>query len=144
MVNWSKGMLLVEGVDDPIAPQPHLPGAVVIEAAGVAEAGEVEPEQRHLLAVARRGQHAVDQLLVGVGERVRQKGVDLVADVGGRPRRSSDSRRISVVLVGPRRRFESRPVQAIEDEGVDLIVFPRRQAGHGYGGRAGRSERPVA
>ena len=111
MVNWSNGMLRVEGVDDPVAPQPHLPGAVVVEAAGVAEAGQVEPELGHLLAVVRRGEHAVHQLLVGVGRRVGEERVDLrerrrqAAQVERQP---ADQRR----LVGLGRRLAGPPAPA--------------------------------
>ena len=50
----------------------------------VGVAGGVEPVDRHALAVVRRGQQAIDDLLVGVGRCVGEEGIDL-----GRRRRQA-------------------------------------------------------
>ena len=87
----------VEGVDDPVAPRPHAAQAVDVVAVRVGVAGRVEPGHGHPLAVARRLQQRVDALLVGVGRRVGEEGVDL-----GRRRRQAGqvevTRRSSVAL----------------------------------------------
>ena len=67
----------VEGGDHPVAPGPHGAGEVVLVAVGVGVAGAVEPVHRHALAVVRRREQPIDELLVGVGRRVGEEGVDL-------------------------------------------------------------------
>ena len=67
----------VEGVDDPVAVGPGLAIVVEVQAVGVAVAGGVEPEPRHVLAVAGRVEQAVDDLLVSLLRRVGQERVDL-------------------------------------------------------------------
>ena len=39
----AEGGVMIEGLDDPVAPAPHRAGGVVIEAMGVGIAGDVEP-----------------------------------------------------------------------------------------------------
>ena len=51
--------------------------AVDVVAVGVGVAGEIEPLHGHALAVVRRGEQAVDLLLVGVGGFVGEEGVEL-------------------------------------------------------------------
>ena len=70
--------VVVEGADHPVAPGPHVAMAVDVIAVGVGVAGEVEPLHGHALAVVRRGEQAVDLLLVGVGRFVGEEGVDFV------------------------------------------------------------------
>ena len=72
-----EGQVPVVGIDDPVAPHPHLPGRVVFITRGVAEASKVEPEVGHLLAVARRGQQTIDELLIRIRRLVGEKGVNL-------------------------------------------------------------------
>ena len=89
MVNRSNGMLRVERVDDPVAPRPHVALGVGLVAVGVGVAGRVEPVERHPLAVARRGEQAIDDLLVGVRRRVGEEGVDSsAASAAGRSGRA--------------------------------------------------------
>ncbi len=99
--------VLVEGVDDPIAPEQHLPRAVHVIAAGVAEASEVEPKDRHLLAIARRCEHSLDELLVSIGGFVREELIDFLQirrQAAQIERQSADHRH----AVGRRRRLEPR------------------------------------
>ncbi len=58
--------VFVEGRDDPVAVGPDLAVVVEVEAVGVAVAGGIEPVARHVFAVARGGEEAVDGLLEGV------------------------------------------------------------------------------
>ena len=65
-MNWSKGMLRVEGLDHPVAVGPHLAVVVDVDAVRVGVAGRVEPVAGAVFAPLRRCQQAVDQLLVSV------------------------------------------------------------------------------
>lgn len=47
-----KGHVVVEGIDDPIAPAPHVAGTVGLVAVGVGVAGGFEPADGHALGVA--------------------------------------------------------------------------------------------
>ena len=67
----------IEGVDDPVAVHPGGAAAVLLVAVGVGVSREVQPGTGPALAVVRRGQQAVDDLLVGVGARVGHEGVHL-------------------------------------------------------------------
>ena len=48
--------VLVEGLNDPVAPWPHVALAVDLETVAVGVAGEVEPICGHAFAIARRGE----------------------------------------------------------------------------------------
>jgi hypothetical protein len=54
--------IFVEGLDDPVAPRPHVALAVDLETVAVGVAGDVEPVGGHAFAVARGGEEAVDQI----------------------------------------------------------------------------------
>ena len=64
------GLVVVEAADDvvAIAPGERL-GAVALVAVGLGVADQVEPVPAPLLAVVRRGEQAIDQLLVGRSRR---------------------------------------------------------------------------
>ncbi len=51
----------VEGVDHPLAPEPHLAQRIIVIAAGVAVSREVQPRQREPLTEVRRGEQAIDR-----------------------------------------------------------------------------------
>ena len=76
--------VVVQGLDQPVAPDP-LPGvAVLLEPVAVGVTGGVEPWQGHPLAVMRAGEQAVDEVFVGLGASVGDEGIDLL----GRRRQS--------------------------------------------------------
>ena len=85
----------VERLDHPVAVRPDRPRAVLLVAVGVGVAGQVEPAPGPALAVVRRGEQPVDQLLVGVRRRVVDERVDLrrasAAGRSGRGRRRRTS-----------------------------------------------------
>jgi hypothetical protein len=66
----------IEGADHPVAPGPHLALAVDLEAEAVGVAGDVEPVDGQALAVARRGEEAVDNAFEGPGAVVLHEGGD--------------------------------------------------------------------
>ena len=87
--------IAVERVDHPIAIGPHLAVVVEVDAVRVAVARGVQPVAGAVFAVVRRGEIAVHHALVGVG-RVSFRNASSSAGFGGRPVRSSATRRISV------------------------------------------------
>ena len=76
-MNWSNGLVVVEGVDDPVAPAGHVAAAVDVVAVRVGVAGGVEPVERHPLAVMGGGQQAIDELSHRRRAIVGEEGVDL-------------------------------------------------------------------
>jgi len=70
-----EGLVLVEGAHDPVAVGPHLAVVVQVHAVGVAVASGIQPEAGHMLAVARRPEKPVHDLLVSVRRRVLEKGI---------------------------------------------------------------------
>ena len=92
------GQVAVERVDDPVAIEPDAARLVLLEAVGVGVAGGVEPVPAPALAVVRRGEQPLDQLLVGV-RRCRRRGTRRPprASAAGRSGRGY-SRRSSVTL----------------------------------------------
>src|SRR2546428_9441549 len=69
----------------PYPPLSRSPLAVRLVAVRVGVARRLEPLDRHALAVARRGEQPVHDLLVGVGSAVGEEGVHR----GGRDRKST-------------------------------------------------------
>ena len=76
------GLVLLESVDHPIAPRPHV--AVVVDrvAVGVGVSRAVEPWQRQALGEMRGLHQAVDEFFPAVGRGVGEVGVDVLR--GGR------------------------------------------------------------
>ena len=71
-----EGEVAVVGVDNPITPRPHVAVGVVLVTVGVGIAGGIEPIARHMFAVARRGEEAVDGFLECLGRFVGEEGVE--------------------------------------------------------------------
>ncbi len=118
--------VLVQRVDDPVAPAPGVrPAGVFLVAVGVGIAGRVEPVPGPALPIVRRAQQPIDQLLVGVGGTVVQEFVDLY-----RRRRQAEqveaepSQQRRLVRFG--RRSDSFVFQTGEDEAVNVVVNPAR------------------
>ena len=113
----------VEGLHHPVPPDP-LPGvAILLEAVGIGVAGDVEPGERHSLAVVRAGKEAVDQFFVGLRIGVGNEGIDLLG-------RGWQADQISVEPadergpVGLGRRFHSGVFQLHEHESIDIVLRP--------------------
>ena len=82
----------VEALQHPVAPAPHGPRGIVVEAMRVGVAGDVQPVHCHALAVAGRGKQAVDGGAIGgfaLGLLTLQKRVDFA----GRWRQASQVER---------------------------------------------------
>ena len=136
------GQVAVERLDHPVAVAPGVVADVVaLEALALAEPDDVEPVPRPALAVAGRGEQAVDQLLVGAGRRVGDEPLDLLrlgrqADqVEGEP---ADQR----APVGLGRRVRAPRLEPGQDEPVDVVPRPaaRRARPGGAGSRTGWSD----
>ena len=139
-----EGLVVVEGLDDPVAPGPHGAAAVGLEAVAIGKAGEVEPLHGHALAVVLGFQEAVHHLFVGLWRCVFFKGGDLLqrGRQAGEIERDAAQQRGAVGLGG---RVELFLLQALGDEGVDGIadgeygIFDLR-----HGSALGLEEGPVA
>ena len=126
----------VERVDDPIAIEPDEPRLVLFEAVGIGIARRVEPEPAPALAVMRRGEQAIDLLLVGVGTAVGKEGSRPLSRVGGRPIRSRLARRSSVARSASGEGFKlARSSRSRTNASTGL----RTQSGRLVRGAAGRT-----
>ena len=72
------GEVFVEGLDDPVAPGPHGPLVVALEAIGVGVASSFEPGPCHSFAEGGVGEEAVDEIWPGVWGGVGEELVDLL------------------------------------------------------------------
>ena len=129
----------VEGLHQPVAPDPLEGVAVLLEAVAVGVARGVEPRKRHAFAVVRGRHQAVDLLLIGVGARVGEEHGGLL----GRGRQAGEVEREAAEqrgLGGFGRKREAGLGQLLDHEGVDGILL----AVGGQGGADRRDERPVS
>ena len=118
-----EGQVPIEGVDDPVAPGPHLLPLIEVQPVRVREARRRQPMHGHPLAVAGRRQQPVDHLLVRPRGLVGEECVDLGR--GWRQARQierhpADQRG----AVGLRRGPQPFTLQSIQDERVDRIPGP--------------------
>ena len=153
------GHIRVERVDDPVAPEPHVPAAVDREAVRVGIAGGVEPDEGHAFAEVRAGEQAVDEAFVGIGRGDRRLACrtfnrraaccyvgDEGFDLFGRGRQAGEVERHAAdkrAAVGFGRVFQSLGIEACEDEVVDFVPRPRFVRHLGDVGFHRRDERPV-
>ena len=136
-----EGLVVVEGLDDPVAVAPHRALVVQVQPVGVRVACEVEPAARHVLAEARRGEQAVDLALVGVRPVVGEEGVQLLGrrlEAGQVVRQAAQQG----LAVGLRRRLEALGGVARGEEAVDWAARPFGACVR-HLGALGRDERPV-
>src|SRR5262249_40468333 len=115
--------ILLERVDNPLAPAGHVSSAVDVVAVGIGVAGGVEPVESHALTVSRRGKQRVDESLVRVRPIVGEEAVDRV-ESGWKPcqveRHASKERR----LVGLGGGNETFGLESREDESIDWVAGP--------------------
>ena len=72
------GLIAVEGLDNPIAPAPHLPFAIALIAAGIGIARHIQPAERHSLTIARAVEQTIYDIFIGCWRLVTPEGVDLI------------------------------------------------------------------
>ena len=140
------GHVVAEGLEHPVAPEPHLPAVVLVDAAGVRVARHVEPRHGHPLRVARAigilREEAVHQLLVRVGALVGEEGRGLL----GARRQAGE---VQVHTTAERRAVslgaecDARALERRLHEAVDGRARPRCIAHRGQRGLQRRHERPV-
>ena len=140
----------VERIDDPVAIAPGL-GQLATGRAGlgvgvvvVGVAGHVEPVPRPALAVGRRGQEPIDDLLERLGRIVREERLDLL-----RGRRQAGQVERGAADPGPPvRRMRRRACPACfelrQEEAIDLIPRPGDVPRRPAASRSERAGRPTS
>ena len=113
----------VEGLDDTVAVRPHLAIVVQVQAVRVAVASRVEPETRHVLAIARREQEPIYYLFIRIRRQVSEESIDFRGGRGqaGEIERCPAQQRRLVRFGGW---LEAGGLQAGQDEVVDGIARP--------------------
>ncbi len=96
--------VLVQRLQQPVAPRPRAALEVRLVAEGVGEAREVEPRRREVFGGGVSGQQFVDAPFVGVGPCVG----DVAGDFGGR-RRQAGQRQVDAAQLHKRRGRRRRP-----------------------------------
>src|SRR5262249_891312 len=100
------------------------------------------PQDRHALAVTRRGEQPIDHLLVGVWRTIGEEGVNL----GGRGRKAGQVERDTADQgrsVGLRRRGQSLALQPVANEGGNAVRPPAGVLHFREGLPPWRDQRPV-
>ena len=141
-VKRSNGLLRLNALNHVVAKQRDVAVVVAVIAVGVGKANHVEPIHRHPLAVVRRGQHPVHQVLVGLRRRIGQERRDLLGR-GGQARqveRKSPHKRRAAGL-GRRRHSQRSKFRAHEQ--VDRIDNVRCHASGWRVGASGLFIRPM-
>ena len=136
------GFVVVEGVDDPVAVGIELAVVVEVEAVGVAVADGVEPVAGHVFAVAGGGEEAVDELGIGVGGGVLEKGLGL-GRCGGKAGEVEGDAADEAAFVGGFVGGEVFFFEAGGDEVIDGVDDPVGEVGFGRGGFFWFHEGPV-
>ena len=68
-----KRQVTVVGIDHPVTPGPHAAVRVVLVTIGIGIAGGIKPVTRHVFAITRRSQQAINHFLISVGGFIRKK-----------------------------------------------------------------------
>ena len=61
-----KRHIVIERLDQPIAPHPHVTQSIVLVAVRIGIPRSLHPAQRHVLAIARRSQQPVDRFFIRI------------------------------------------------------------------------------
>ena len=125
-----EGLIRVVGLDDPVAPEPHVAPAVDGVTVRVGVAGLIEPGEGHALSVVRRGQEPGDGLLPGVFSTSSVFG-DKIGDLFHRRRQAGEVEMESPdqsSRIGFGRGTHPFLFETGENEAIDLIFppLPRR------------------
>ena len=139
------GLVVVESLDHPVAPAPHLAAGVVVEAVRVGVARDVHPVDGQALAEMRRRQQPVRRRLVsGLAppRHVFEKIIHLLQS--RRQARQVEARPAEPDLrCGLDRRLASLLLQPGQDEGVQRLAHPRGISYFRHRRILRRHERPV-
>ena len=74
LVEW---LIAIESIDHPLAVRPNGPSQVYLIAVGIGVPRQIKPASGHVFPVVRRRQQTVDEVLVGPGRGVCNKGLNL-------------------------------------------------------------------
>ena len=118
-----KRHVVVQRLDQPIAPHPHVTQAIVLVAVRVCITRGLHPAQCHVLAIARRRQQAVHRLLVCPRRGVLQKSIQL-RDRRRQPRQVKRHPPQERRLVRRRRRLQAFSLQPRQHKGINRIASP--------------------
>ena len=140
------GHVVAEGLEHPVAPEPHLPAVVLVDAAGVRVARHVEPRHGHPLRVARAvgilREESVHQLLVGIRALVGEERRGLLG-----ARRQAGEIQVHAAAergaVGLGAEGDAGALERRLHEAIDGRAGPRCVAHRGHRGLLRRHERPV-
>ena len=117
------GQIVIEGVDHPVAIEPHRARGVLFITVGIGVARRVEPDARPAFAVVGRREQTIHLFLVGLGAWVGEEGVDFLGS-----RRKPDEVEAEAAqerdAVGLGGGFQALFVETREDEGVDGSADP--------------------
>ena len=119
-----KRHVVVECLDQPIAPHPHVAQAIVLVSVRVRIARGLQPIQRHVLAVARRRQQSVDCLLVSLRRSVFEESVQFCNRRWQSGQIKSHSPQQGRLVRG-RRRLQGLAFQPCLHKGIDAVAPPR-------------------
>ncbi len=137
------GLVLAEGLNDPIPPGPDVSVAVDLIPVGIGIARHVEPLRSHSFGVLIGIHQAVDDFPIGIFGSVGHEGIDLIDERGetrkveGRPAQPADFVSLGAWL-------ERGTVKGMGDEVVDFIVRARVLGLGNFNGLWEKPERPMA
>ncbi len=134
--------VVAEGAQDVVPVRPSRIRIVAVKAGRVGVAHGVEPVNRHLLGVRRRGEQPVDQPLVGIRRLVFDESLHLgwLRRQARQVERDAADQRAASGLRGGR---EAVALQALLNEGVDRVA-DRGSGDRRHGRSLHRHVRPVA
>ena len=120
-VKWH---IVIERLDEPIAPDPHISKSVILISIRVCVARSLHPSQRHVLAITRRRQQPVHRLFVSIKRTVIEECVQFrnrrrqAREVKAHPPKQSR-------LVRLLRRLQFLPFQPRQHERINPVANPR-------------------
>ena len=126
-----EGLVGIEGVDHPIAPQPHEAHAIEMVPAGVGIPRQIEPVLAQALAIMFGIHQTIHQALIGVGALVGQECIDLFhggrqsGEIQGDAALQAD--RVSLRVGLDALRFQSRQHEGIDGVAGPLAILDSRQ-----------------
>ncbi len=131
------GQVAVKCTDHPVAVKVNLARLVFLVSVGIGVPRGIEPDPPPALAIMRRLEQPLDQLVVGVGTPIGPKGVDLRESPAAARSRRGSSRRIKVTLSAS---GEGLSPSASSRARMNRSIGVRHQAAfftEGSGGRCG-------
>ena len=115
--------VLIQGLDDPVAPRPLCFSNVALVATGIGIARRIEPGQCHALAIGRRSEESIDHFLASRRGCVSEEIVDFRRS--GRQAGEVEGHAADPSLIrGGRRRRQVLSLKPSCDEGINIAPRP--------------------